>query len=75
MLARQFTNLFMNRAVTTPLGRWRTHNNNQTALKVKYANEDHCGTCGDKEELDVDDLYVYMMGLESVPDSKIREKK
>jgi len=32
---------------TPPLGRWNSHNYKQTSLKIKYANEDNCGTCGD----------------------------
>lgn len=29
----------------TPLGRWQNHNYIQTDLKIKYANQDNCGTC------------------------------
>jgi hypothetical protein len=28
-----------------PLGRWLLKKDNQIATIVKYANEDHCGTC------------------------------
>ncbi len=28
-----------------PLGRWLLKKDNQIATTVKYANEDHCGTC------------------------------
>ena len=67
--------------VNTPLGRWNIGSHKQTSLKIKYANEDHCGTCGDyntnkvditpvqnhNPQFDEDDLYVYMMGMETVP--------
>jgi len=36
--------------VKTPLGRWNIHNHKQTTLKIKYANEDNCGTCGEYNE-------------------------
>jgi len=68
------------------LGRWNIHNQLQTKLKIKYANEDNCGTCSEynknllpiqinhetetpiqNEELD--ELYIYMMGSESIPDN------
>jgi hypothetical protein len=63
--------------VKTPLGRWNIHNNTQTKLKIQYANEDNCGTSGNyseyteqiKETQELDELYVYMMGSESLPDS------
>ena len=32
--------------VTPPLGRWNHSNHKQTTLKIQYANEDNCGTCG-----------------------------
>lgn len=82
----------------TPLGRWNIHNHTQTKLKIKYANEDNCGSCGDCDDHgDVnqpaqqynyqniqpqvgtghgdgtgegDELYLYMMGVESVPDCR-----
>jgi hypothetical protein len=62
-----------------PLGRWGIHNYNQTSLKIKYANEDNCGTCCQYENkhneikqqnIEDDELYVYMMGIETVPDIK-----
>jgi hypothetical protein len=56
-----------------PLGRWQFHNNSQTALKIKYANEDNCGTCELEKDINVqelDNLYIYMMGSESLPDVK-----
>ncbi len=62
--------------VNLPLGRWTFHNYKQTTLKIKYANEDHCGVCHDDKitkkidkdnELDNDENYIYMMGYESVP--------
>jgi hypothetical protein len=78
--------------VTPPLGRWSHGNHTQTTLKIQYANEDNCGTCGgeydyntthletidkpnqeiEKNELktrinnDKDEIYLYMIGLESV---------
>ena len=71
--------------VKTPLGRWNIHNYKQTALKIRYANEDNCGTCGtynpntrqiqenneyeQNPESESDKLYIYMMGLDSVPDN------
>jgi hypothetical protein len=69
-------------SLNTPLGRWGIHNYNQTSLKIKYANEDNCGTCSDYNQHDYnkkdfnqqiienDDLYIYMMGIETVPDIK-----
>ena len=69
----------------TPLGRWNIHNYKQTALKIRYANEDNCGTCGTynyninttqiqennkyNQLSESDKLYIYMMGLDSVPDN------
>ena len=56
--------------VRTPLGRWSVDNHKQTILKIKYANEDHCGSCGDNKDdsfVENDDIYVYMMGVETVP--------
>ena len=32
--------------IKAPLGRWNIHNNKETTLKIKYANEDNCGICG-----------------------------
>tara|TARA_B110000967_G_C18901835_1_gene576253 strand:+ start:9737 stop:9994 length:258 start_codon:yes stop_codon:yes gene_type:complete len=29
------------------LGRWKLKHDNQLATVVKYANEDHCGACGE----------------------------
>ena len=62
--------------VRTPLGRWNVDNYIQTTLKIQYANEDNCGTCGDynntkqipaNDNDEDDELYVYMMGLDTVP--------
>jgi hypothetical protein len=72
------------------LGRWYIHNNTQTKLKIKYANEDNCGISSyyyennenilqikqnnefiqekDKDK-ELEEVYVYMMGLESTPDN------
>ena len=62
--------------IKTPLGRWNINNNTQTKLKIQYANEDNCGTSGNYSEYtaeinqnqELDELYVYMMGTESLPD-------
>lgn len=83
------------------LGRWHIHNNIQTKLKIKYANEDNCGISSyynknnenndnnknnennrnnDNilqikqnnefiQEKELEEVYVYMMGLESTPDN------
>ena len=59
-----------------PLGRWKIHNNKQTNLKIKYANEDNCGISGISykkttqiQTNNVDDMqYIYSMGYESVHD-------
>ncbi len=45
------------------LGRWNIHNQLQTKLKIKYDSD----TIIQNEELD--ELYVYMMGSESIPDN------
>ena len=85
MNARRIIDIFKNTCfsqVKTPLGRWNIHNYEQTSLKIKYANEDNCGTCGEynknitqiqdnnkyKHRQELDDPYIYMMGVESVPD-------
>jgi hypothetical protein len=56
--------------VNPPLGRWNIQNSRETALKVKYANEDNCGVSStpiqQNNEPDKDDEYRYMMGFESV---------
>ena len=59
--------------VNSPLGRWNIQNYRETALNVKYANEDNCGvSCQNttqkqsNNESDKDDEYLYMMGYESV---------
>jgi hypothetical protein len=58
------------------LGRWNIHNHRQTTLKIKYANEDNCGiSCNynknttQMQNQDSDNLYIYMMGCETVPDN------
>ena len=56
--------------VKTPLGRWNIHNHRETALKIKYANEDNCGISCHKnttQQKDVsdNDEYIYAMGYES----------
>ena len=60
--------------IKAPLGRWNIHNNTETTLKIKYANEDNCGVSGNnykniterqKQENDIDDKeYMYVMGYE-----------
>jgi hypothetical protein len=58
-----------------PLGRWKIHNNTQTNLKIKYANEDNCGISGiqykntkkiQRNNESDDNQYIYSMGYESV---------
>ena len=60
--------------IKTPLGRWNTHNQKETTLKVKYANEDNCGVSGNnykyKTQIEKkydfnDEQYIYSMGYES----------
>ena len=57
------------------LGRWNMHNERETILKIKYANEDNCGISGNNHKntrqiqnnYDIDDKqYIYSMGYESV---------
>jgi hypothetical protein len=83
MNARSIIGLFKNACfehVKTPLGRWNIHNYRQTSLKIKYANEDNCGISSNYHNTsqiqktneytqDIDNLYIYMMGCETVPDS------
>ncbi len=72
MNSKYILNLLKNTSsMKNPLGRWNIHNYTQTVLKIKYANEDHCGTCGECEikENNDDELYIYMMGNESLPDN------
>ena len=83
MNAKRIIDVFKNLGVSqvkTPLGRWNIHNYKQTALKVRYANEDNCGVCNDynknttqiKENnvyKELDETYIYMMGSESLPDA------
>jgi hypothetical protein len=55
--------------VNPPLGRWNIQNYRETALKVKYANEDTCHNTTQKQSNNdsyKDDEYLYMMGYESV---------
>lgn len=42
--------------VTPPLGRWNHGNHTQTTLKIQYANEDNCGTCGGEYEYNTPQL-------------------
>lgn len=74
ILARIFTD-----TPKTPLGRWATCTTaQQTALKTNYANEDHCGSCGEymiqkREKKDSEEEYLYYM-IESVPDQSSTRK-
>ena len=60
--------------VTPLLGRWNRNNYKETSLKIKYANEDHCGVCSNSENTmeapnnnKADETeYIYLMGYESV---------
>jgi hypothetical protein len=60
--------------VTPMLGRWNRNNYKETALKIKYANEDNCGVCCGSENTveapqnnNIDETeYIYLMGYESV---------
>ncbi len=45
------------------LGRWNMHNERETILKIKYANEDNCGISGNTFKTDDN---PYMMGYESI---------
>ena len=70
--------------IKTPLGRWNMNNHRETMLKIKYANEDNCGISGNNykntnkiqqnneynknQEFD-DNLYIYSMGYDSLPDT------
>ena len=40
------SSLFKNEAIK-PLGRWSVNENKNHNLFIDYANEDHCGSCGD----------------------------
>lgn len=79
MNATRILNLFKRMHFTQgnlPLGRWKIHNNKQTSLKIKYANEDNCGISGihykntkQIQTNNLDDMqYIYSMGYESVHD-------
>ena len=59
--------------VKVNLGRWNIHNESETILKIKYANEDNCGLSSNNKnikqlhlnnELDDDKEYIYRMGYE-----------
>ena len=75
MNALRILNIFKRMYLPHPkinLGRWNTHNDSQTIIKIKYANEDNCGLSSNNEnkkqvrqnnELD-DKEYIYMMGYE-----------
>jgi hypothetical protein len=65
--------------VKIPLGRWKIHNEKETSIKIKYANEDNSGLCYhncknitkytkiyQNNDLTDDEKYIYMMGYESV---------
>ena len=40
------SSLFRNETIK-PLGRWSVNENKNHNLFIDYANEDHCGSCGD----------------------------
>jgi hypothetical protein len=40
------SSLFRNETIK-PLGRWSVNKNKNHNLFIDYANEDHCGSCGD----------------------------
>lgn len=42
-----------------PLGRWVLKEDNQIASSVRYANEDHCGTCTSYEHAKPLETYKY----------------
>jgi hypothetical protein len=73
MNSTRILNMFKH--IKVPLGRWNIHNNKETTLKIKYANEDNCGISGnnykntiqiqEKNKFD-DNQYIYNMGYESV---------
>jgi len=85
MNAKRIIDLFQRvtfRHIKSPLGRWNIHNNKETTLKIKYANEDNCGISGNKYKntrqieknmIIDDDQYIYVMGYDSLPD-KVFEK-
>ena len=69
--------VFMAHNKPPTLGRWNIHNNRETMLKIKYANEDNCGISGNsskdttkiqKNDVLNDNQYIYMMGYESIHD-------
>jgi len=72
------------RQVNVPLGRWKIHNNRQTILKIKYANEDNCGISGinytnitkkqTNNEAD-DNQYIYILWVTNQYISKIINNK
>lgn len=61
-MIKQLTERLLRKSVNVLLGRWGIHDNIQTSLKIKYANEYNCGTCNISKNS--------MMGLETVPDCK-----
>jgi hypothetical protein len=86
LISRSMANIFKHlffQQVKTPLGRWNINNFRQTSLKIRYANEDNCGTCGEyyknttknsenneyKQNEELEKQYIYMMGSESLPDN------
>ena len=56
----------LRRHIKSPLGRWNIHNNRETNLKIKYANEDNCGISGNNykikknNDIDDDNIYIYI---------------
>jgi len=78
MLTRILTRIFAD-TPKTPLGRWATCTTaQQSSLKINYANEDHCGSCGEymiqkQKQKESEEDYVYYM-IESVPDQLSNRK-
>ncbi len=42
-----------------PLGRWLLKKDNQIATTVRYANEDHCGTCASSDNIGHSKTYKH----------------
>jgi hypothetical protein len=77
-MSRRIIDVFKNICWThhkPSLGRWNIHNDRETILKIKYANEDNCGISGNHlnhttklqpKNVLHDTQYIYMMGYESI---------
>ena len=54
MNAQRSSNIFKRMYLSHPkinLGRWNIHNDSQTIIKIKYANEDNCGLSSNNENI------------------------